>query len=142
MSSEMQAAIDTFVNQVTSIIRKDVMRALDSVAPKATSFASAVARGPVSNGGGNGHGPAARRVTGATGQKRDPKVLAETVRKVAEFIHAHPGLGVEQIGPNVDHTTAELALPIKKLLAEKVIVRKGHKRSTKYFPAKGGAAKA
>jgi len=121
MSNEMQAAIDAFVSEVKSIIRKDVLRSLDA-GPKAT-----------------GHVSAARHVTGAAGQKRDPKVLAETVQRVAEFIKAHPGLTIEQIGPGVNHTTAELVLPIKKLLDAKIITRKGHKRSTKYFPARVAA---
>jgi len=121
MASEMQVAVDAFVSKVMDIVRRDVVRALASVGgpgPRPVRAASGAPRAVVT-----------------AGQKRDPKVLAETVQQVAEYIQANPGMGIEQIGPAVNHTTSELALPIRKLLEARVIVRKGHKRSSKYFPA-------
>lgn len=135
MSNEMRAAVDGFVGQLAEILRREsleqVMRALGSPAPSAERVKNG-------NGHSNGNGHT-RRVTGKAGQKRDPEVLAATVKEVGEYVHAHPGQGVEQIKAALNRTTAELSLPIQKLLSAKVITRKGHKRATKYFPA---AAKA
>lgn len=41
---------------------------------------------------------------------------------------------MEQIAKTLGTTTKELALPAKKLIAEKKIKTKGERRATKYFP--------
>lgn len=124
MSNEMRAVVDTFVTQLTDVFRRESLDQLTRALGGGSNGASKS----------NGNGHARTAVTGKPGQKRDPKVLADTVREVGEYIHAHPGQGVEQIKVALNRTTTELALPIQKLLAEKVISRKGQKRATKYFP--------
>ena len=45
----------------------------------------------------------------------------------------HPGLRIEQINKQLGTTTKDLALPIRKLIAEGALKTKGEKRSTAYF---------
>jgi len=75
---------------------------------------------------------AAKRPPGA---KRPPAELAKLTERLGEYIKAHPGLRMENIGKALGAPTRELNLPIKKLLAAKKIRSEGHKRATEYFPA-------
>jgi predicted transcriptional regulator len=59
--------------------------------------------------------------------------------KFASFVKANPGLRIEQINKELGTTTKDLALPIRKLIADRVISAKGQKRSTMYFPGKKAA---
>jgi hypothetical protein len=86
----------------------------------------------------NGRAPS-RSIGLRKGAKRDPKDLAATAEKFATFVTRHPGLRIEQINREIGLSTAELALPIRKLIADKRIRTIGEKRSTTYFAA--GAAK-
>ena len=49
------------------------------------------------------------------------------------FVKKNPGLRIEQINKQLGTTTKDLALPIRKLIAEGAIKAKGQKRSTTYF---------
>jgi predicted transcriptional regulator len=59
----------------------------------------------------------------------------QLVGKLQAEIKAKPGLRMEQIAKALSSSTKELALPAKKLIAEKKIKTKGERRATKYFPA-------
>jgi hypothetical protein len=48
-------------------------------------------------------------------------------------IAKHPGQRIEQIGASLGVSTKEFAVPVKRLLSEKQISTKGHKRATTYF---------
>ena len=69
------------------------------------------------------------------GQKRPPEALAELVNDLLDAIKETPGQRMEQIAKALESSTQELALPAKKLIAEKKIKTKGERRATKYFPA-------
>jgi predicted transcriptional regulator len=59
--------------------------------------------------------------------------------RFAAFVKSNPGLRIEQINKELGTVTKELALPIRKLLADGTITSKGQKRSTTYFPGKKSA---
>jgi len=61
--------------------------------------------------------------------------LTQLVGRLLSEIKAKPGLRMEQIAKTLGSTTKDLALPAKKLIAEKKIKTKGERRATKYFPA-------
>ncbi len=56
------------------------------------------------------------------------------------FVAAQPGLRIEQINKELGTSTRDLALPIRKLIADGAIRTEGAKRSTKYFPGEGGGS--
>lgn len=68
------------------------------------------------------------------GEKRDPKLLAQTVEDLFQQIEKAPGSRIEQIGAHLGLPTKDLALPVRKLLAAKRIKSTGVKRATRYFP--------
>ena len=70
---------------------------------------------------------------GGRGVKRRPEDLEALCNQLAAFVKSHPGLRIEQINKELGTSTKDLALPIRKLIAEGQIKTKGKKRSTTYF---------
>jgi predicted transcriptional regulator len=50
-------------------------------------------------------------------------------------VGSNPGLRIEQINRALGTRTAELRLPLRKLIAAKQIKTKGQRRATRYFAA-------
>lgn len=129
---DMNKAVEGFVAQVTELARRAALDTLES------SFGARVA-------GGGGRRAAAGPVTssasvgrprGRSGAKRSAEDIEALSTKFATFVKAHPGLRIEQINKKLGTTTKDMALPIRKLIAEGMISAKGAKRSTQYFPGK------
>lgn len=70
----------------------------------------------------------------AKGAKRDSGALEALRVKLAKTIEANPGRRIEEIAQALGLPTKELALPVRQLLASKVIMKKGKRRGTTYFP--------
>ena len=141
--SEMNRTMQSFVTQITELARRAAIDTLESAF--GGRRAAAVAR----NGG--GRGPAATvaaapvttarvgRPRGGRGAKRSPEDLESLSETFASFVKGNPGLRIEQINKQLGTTTKDLALPIRKLIAEGIIATKGQKRSTTYFAGKKAA---
>jgi hypothetical protein len=124
--NEMNRTVQGFVAQITELARRAAIDTLES------AFGGRVGNGAaVSLVVGR-----AGRPRGGRGAKRTPADLAALSEKVASFVKANPGLRIEQINKQLDTTTKDLALPIRKLISEGVITAKGKKRSTTYFAGK------
>ena len=76
------------------------------------------------------------RPRGGRGVKRSPEDLEALSEQFAGFVKNNPGLRIEQINKELGTTTKELALPIRKLIAEGFVSAKGKKRSTTYYPGR------
>jgi len=131
--NDMNHTVQGFVAQVTELARRAALETLESAfggkAGRAGSAPAVVAVAP----------PAvarAGRPRGGRGAKRSPADLEALSEKFAAFVKANPGLRIEQINKELGTTTKDLALPIRKLVADKVISAKGQKRSTTYFAGK------
>ena len=98
------------------------------------TFSSLGGKSPHAASGGNG----AR----ARGAKRGADELEHLSARFVQFVTDNPGLRIEQINKQLGTTTAALALPIRKLIAEGKITVEGQKRSTTYFAGKGDGADA
>ncbi|HEY3235026.1 MAG TPA: hypothetical protein VGJ84_09920 [Polyangiaceae bacterium] len=66
------------------------------------------------------------------GAKRSPGELETLTKILLRYISKHPWQRIEQIAAGLGHTTKSLNLPIKKLIADKSISTRGHKRATAY----------
>jgi len=129
--NEMNRTVQSFVAQITQLAHR---AAIDTLESAFTGRASS---------GRNGGRPAAvvtlatvgarGRARGGRGAKRTPADLEELSDKFASFVKSHPGLRIEQINKELGTTTKDLALPIRKLIADGMISAKGKKRSTTYF---------
>jgi hypothetical protein len=74
------------------------------------------------------------RPPGTRSPKRSREDLEALAKQFSSFVSANPGLRIEQINKELGTTTSDLALPIRKLIAGRLIATKGEKRATTYFP--------
>jgi hypothetical protein len=129
--TEMNRVVAGFVSQITELARRAAIDHLESALK-----GSARRGGSKSNGSllglGRGRGK---------GAKRSADELDKLSDTFVEFVRSNPGLRIEQINKQLSTSTKELALPIRKLLAEGAIKAKGQKRSTTYFAGEGGRKK-
>ena len=119
--TEMNRVVAGFVAQITDLARAAARDMIDE----------ALGRGGKISIGGLGRGAGRGRGRGA---KRTSDELDRLAEQFHAFVTKHPGLRIEQINKQLNTTTKDLALPIRKLLAEGALKTKGAKRSTTYFP--------
>lgn len=122
--TEMNRVVAGFVAQITELARRAAIDTLES--------ALGSQRG---RGGRGGGGLALGRVRGR-GAKRTSDELDKLQSQFLDFVRENPGLRIEQINKKLNTTTKDLALPIRKLIAEGQLSAKGKKRSTTYFAKK------
>jgi hypothetical protein len=130
---QIRNTIEAFVQELSELVRSAAVQSVTEAfgapglgaprrgRPPAAAAGKAPARAPSSSRG--------------KGQKRAPEALAELVNDLLNAIKENPGQRMEQIAKALESSTQELALPAKKLIAEKKIKTKGERRATKYFPA-------
>lgn len=70
----------------------------------------------------------------AKGAKRSPDELEELTNQLLAYVKSNPGQRIEQIAEGMGTSTKELNLPAKKLIGNKSLKTRGHKRATQYFP--------
>jgi hypothetical protein len=124
---QIRTTIEAFVEELSALVRS---AAVQSVTEAFGGGLPAGTRGRAAK-------AAILRAPGksrAKGQKRAPEDLAELVNQLLSTITKTPGQRMEQIAKTLKSSTQELALPAKKLIAEKKIKTKGERRATKYFP--------
>ena len=126
LEQRLQSITDGFVAELISLFRGLVDSTLDArVVVSAAKGRAGKAGKAAGSSGGSGKGG-----------RRSPAETVALARKVAAFIARHPkGIRVEALGKAIGMKTAQLMLPIKKALAQKLIKRTGEKRATTYFPA-------
>src|SRR5262249_41918483 len=117
---EMNQVVDVFVAQITELARREALSTLEATfashgAGRATTVAMPPGAAPVG------------RPRGGRGAKRRPEDLEALCNQFATFVKSHPGLRIEQINKELGTTTKDLALPIRKLIAEGKITAKGQK---------------
>lgn len=143
-NDRIRQRIQTFVDELNDLVRQAALEAVSSslkgaasvapvaapaaakkvAAPRAAAPAAPAAAKPRA---------AAAAVSHAPGAKRPPQELEQLVEELAEYIMLNPGEGIESIARGLKRPSKELNLPIRKLLAGNRIVKKGQKRSTKYY---------
>jgi len=126
LQTQMNRVVAGFVAQITELARRAAIDNLEA-ALSGTEARRAVA--------GTSAGAARTRGRGA---KRSSDELDKLAERFQTFVKENPGLRIEQINKQLGTTTKDLALPIRKLLAEGAIHAKGQKRSTTYFAGGGG----
>jgi hypothetical protein len=127
LPNEANRIVNGFVTQITELAERSAIKMLQAAFRDRTAPSREIAWGGTAS-------PRAGRPRGARGAKRSPRDLAALSARFSAFVHAHPGLRVEQVNKQLGTTTAELALPIRKLIAEGAITTKGKRRATTYLP--------
>jgi len=132
--NEMNHAVQGFVTQITELARRAAIDTLESAfhgrsGRNGASTVAVSAPSPVAV-------ARAGRPRGGRGAKRSAADLEALSEQFASFVKSNPGLRIEQINKELGTTTKDLALPIRKLIAEGIVSAKGQKRSTTYFAGK------
>jgi len=122
LQADIQRLVDSFVAQITELANRAAIEGLQqAVGRKVSGGAMRLSLGR----GGRGRG-----------QKRTSDELERTSDELLSFVTKNPGLRIEQINKQMGTSTKDLALPIRKMLADGTLKSKGKKRSTTYFPGK------
>jgi hypothetical protein len=114
--NEMNRVVAGFVAQITELARRAAIDTLESALGKRDGVSTTRI--------GRSRGRGAKRSSGELDK------LGDTFQA---FVTRHPGLRIEQINKELGTSTKDLALPIRKLIADGSIKTKGEKRSTQYF---------
>jgi hypothetical protein len=132
--NEMNRAVQGFVAQITELARRAAIDTLESAfGSRAGRSAAPAAAAAVIAAAGFGR---VGRPRGGRGAKRTSADLDALSDRFATFVKTNPGMRIEQINKQLGTTTKDLALPIRKLIADGTVSAKGQKRSTTYFPGK------
>jgi hypothetical protein len=124
LTTEMNRVVAGFVAQITELARRAAIDTLEGALGK-----PGTSRGPVARAAGRGGR--------GRGAKRSPNELDKLAHQFHVFVAKHPGLRIEQINKELGTNTKDLALPIRKLIADGTLKAKGAKRSTTYFALDG-----
>jgi hypothetical protein len=133
MNDRIRARVEQFAEELSVLIRESAMETVRDALGGVT---------PGRRGAGRSRPPAIPpmpRLMGrgrvlAKGAKRAPEEIERLTNKLADYIKSNPGQRIEQIAEGMNTNTRELNLPAKKLIANKQIKTRGHKRATTYFP--------
>ena len=136
IDSQIRSRIDSFLAEMTALVRQS---AVEAVREALGNGAAPARRGPGRPRGsrnqprsGNGRKKAGRRAAGGGG-KRSAESLDQVGEAVLAYVRAHPGSGAEAIGRALGLSSKDMALPIRKLIAERKLRTEGQRRGTKYF---------
>jgi hypothetical protein len=130
--NDMNHAVESFVVRITDLARRAALNTLES----AFNGGSAGRRGARALASAMSSVLQAGRPRGSRGAKRAQEDIDALASKFAAFVKANPGLRIEQINKELGTTTKDMALPIRKLIAEGMISAKGKRRATAYFPGR------
>jgi hypothetical protein len=114
--TEMNRVVGDFVAQITELAKRAAINTLESAL-----------------GGGKG----GLSLSVGRGRRKGAKRTSADLDQLGDDFHAYvlknPGLRIEQINKQLGTTTKDLALPIRKMIADGSLKTKGEKRSTQYF---------
>lgn len=138
----LQQRIETFANDLTSILQKavadaiaDALRAArpslkpgKKAAPKATRRAKGASKKTAKK-------SAAKRNKKAGRAKARTKGPAVTAAAVLAELRRNPGQGIEELARSLGTSSDSVSQPLRALVEEKAVKKKGLARGTKYRPA-------
>jgi predicted transcriptional regulator len=128
MSTRVRELLDEFTARLEAVLRDDLRDAIERIGLGIGERRSL---------------PASRapRVIRGKGAKRDSAALEALSDKFTNFVAKNPGLRIEEINKELGTTTKDLALPIRKLVAEGALKTHGKKRATTYSVGRSKSAK-
>jgi len=125
IDQQIRQRIEAFVSELDVLVREAAVASVSQALGRDSARRERITRAA----------PALRSRARTKGEKRSSNELASLTSRLREYIAKNPGNGIEQIGKAIGSRTKELALPVKKLLADRAIRTRGVKRATKYFAA-------
>ncbi len=153
IEATLRSKIEAFVGEVSALIREGALhqvltafghREKPAAKPAGRRGPKAAAAAPAAAAAAPAAAPAAKKRPAAAksaekrgkGEKRSPDALVALVEAVANEVKKTAGQNVTELANALSTTTKDLALPIRKLVAEGRLKTKGERRATRYFPGK------
>ena len=141
-NDRIRQRVEAFVDELSELVRtaalESVQEALLAQSGGAAAPASRPRRSintPTPGTASANKAPRARK-SRSKGAKRSPEELLRARDAFLDAVKADPGLGIEALAKQIGFSTKDLALPVRKLLGEGLIHKKGEKRATRYYPGK------
>lgn len=139
IETRINELVTNFINEVSRLARAAALDTLNrALAGAGGTVVRDIRVGKPAKAASNG-AAAAAAAKRAKGEKRPKAEIAQVQAKVLAHIRANPGQRIEQINKVLGTRTPDLALPLKKLIAEGAVDTKGARRATTYFPGDGAA---
>lgn len=113
-----------FAEQVRERVLEDVAADMKMIAGESREYRASRGAAPVTR--------APKPKSRKAGEKRSAIDFTVIMESVVAWLERDGGLRAEQLAEKSGFSTKELALPIKKLLARKLIKRAGQRRGTVY----------
>ena len=149
INNRINDLVSNFVTEITRLARAAAVDTLSRAltdggsVPFSTSngVGTGARRGRKPKAAGAIAAPASSNARRSKGAKRPKSEIAEIQERVHSHIRSNPGQRIEQINKVLGTRTADLTLPLKKLIADGSITTKGARRATTYLPGDGGGGK-
>lgn len=135
IEARINELVSHFVNEITRLART---AALDTLGRALAGAGGVVVKDVRVKAARSAAAPAASAKRGK-GEKRPKAEIAKLQEQVLAHIRANPGQRIELINKVLGTKTSDLALPLKKLIADGAVDTKGARRATTYFPGDGSA---
>ncbi len=150
--NDLRRLVENFVSQLSELWRRQAIDSLTGLGGGGNGGGGngGGGRGRSSGGGGNGSSSSSSGSGSGSGSvgrprgrgaKRSSDEIEQMAERFVEFVQANPGMRIEQINKELGTTTKDLALPIRKLIADGAVKVRGSKRATTYTASEGGRKK-
>ncbi len=131
LETRLRARIEAFVDELTEIVREEALEQVASALGGATTRVRQAAKSSTARAPGKPGKPAK---SGGRAPKRTPADLAALEAKIIRHIGKNPGGGAREIAEAFGLTTADVTLPLRRLVSGRKLRTKGQKRGTQYHP--------
>jgi len=116
---ELEPLVAAFANKLSALLQRHVNEALGGTRASHTAAGNSKPR--------------------ATGGKRSAVEMEQLRTRLLRVIDDNPGRRTEQINATLGTTTKDIALPLRQLIAEKLVKTEGERRGTRYFTTSKGS---
>ena len=137
LEQRLNELVSSFINDISKLARQTALDTLSQALAGVGGTVVSDLRLPGGRRGRKAGGGASSSARRAKGAKRAPDEIEKLKDQVHNHIKDHPGERIEQINAHLGTTTADLSLPLKKLIADGAVRTEGDRRATKYFPGEG-----
>ena len=136
--SRIQALTEEFAAKLTAVVRESALQAMRQAFEGQTGSAPARRRGRPPGRKSKASAAAPKVTRKKKGGRRSSGDVDAEAGQILAFVKSNPGVGAIEISSQLGVATKDVALPIKKLLAERQLRTEGQRRGTKYFAGGGG----
>ena len=120
------------MSKIDALIQEFVVNLRRAIAEEAAAAFAVAGGGGVVGNGRRKPGPKPSSAPRAKGGKRTAEEIAAQGDKILGYLKKNPSSGAEALGAALGLSTAEIALPMAKLIADKSVKFLGQKRGRKY----------